>query len=306
MAMTELPMPDWEWLRRLPLLAIHRQYVAPRAFDLPTFPGSVVRSALGALLYAQACPAHHAGPGQACLAGAACAWGTLFESSPDGIGPLAGQAQAPHPMALRVLLVAANLLDVRLVLMGSGLAHADAAQASLDAAALQGLGRGRVPALAVVTEPPAQTRKVDAPLSTEQARLNWLTPLRLVRDGRPLAAQAVTAQDLLGGLLRRANLLVQYHGLPGPEPAMPVLSAWVRQARLEACALHFDDGERYSARQEKTVPLGGLMGTVDLDVASTAAFWPLLQLGTQLQVGKGTVQGLGCFELNAVTGTHGT
>lgn len=303
--MDDLPRPDWSWLQRLPVQAIHRQYVAPRAFDLPTYPGSVVRGALGAMLHEQACLEHLTGAGRACRPGRKCAWGSLFESAAGGKGPLAGQAQVPHPMALRVLLPAPNLLDVQLVLMGSGRNHVAVAGSCLDAAALKGLGRGRVPALPVAAGPsPGEAAPGSCP-SMARARLTWLTPLRLVSNGRALAASEVTAATLLGGLLRRASLLIQYHGEPGPEPDMAVLSQWVRRSRLESASLRFEDGERYSARQQRAVPLGGLMGSVELDAASSNAFWPLLELGTRIQLGKGTVQGLGCYQLETAEVTTG-
>jgi CRISPR/Cas system endoribonuclease Cas6 (RAMP superfamily) len=85
---------------------------------------------------------------------------------------------------------------------------------------------------------------------------------------------------------------------------MPARAALLEQPRRrcpEAVAtrsaeLRWVDWERYSARQDTRMTLGGFMGTAtfagELDV-----FMPLLRLGEVVHVGKGTAFGLGKYRL---------
>ena len=58
------------------------------------------------------------------------------------------------------------------------------------------------------------------------------------------------------------------------------------------------DWQRYSARQETTMLMGGLVGSVTFE-GSLAEFLPFLELGELIHVGKGTVMGLGQYRLQA-------
>ncbi len=61
--------------------------------------------------------------------------------------------------------------------------------------------------------------------------------------------------------------------------------------------LHFVDLERYSARQRRSHPLGGLKGECVLDMGEAPDLWPYLWLGQYTLAGKGTVFGLGQYRI---------
>jgi hypothetical protein len=62
--------------------------------------------------------------------------------------------------------------------------------------------------------------------------------------------------------------------------------------------LHWRDDARYSARQAKETPLGGVMGTWELKGELTPLL-PWLWLGQWLHLGKGTTMGMGQYSLDA-------
>ncbi len=54
--------------------------------------------------------------------------------------------------------------------------------------------------------------------------------------------------------------------------------------------------ERYSARQDTRMKMGGFVGKVDYQ-GNLAEFVPLLKLGERVHIGKGTAFGLGRYEI---------
>lgn len=282
------------WLARLPVRRISLTFRAQRDFGLPPRPGSIVRGAFGAALREQACPQH--ARNAACVPGAPCAYGAVFESSPPaGMGPLSGQTQIPHPLSLFAACTAQDALQVDMVLMGAALSFETVLVSAMTAAVSKGLGKSRV--AGQLLQASVDDMGWRPPPADGNVRLNWLSPLRLTRHGRTLGAAQVSAGHLLTGLVRRLGFLVQYHGQPGPTPDLPTLTALASKARFEQCHWRFQDDSRYSARQQRAIPLGGLLGTVQFDAGSTRAFWPVLQMGEWVQAGKGTIQGLGRYQL---------
>jgi CRISPR/Cas system endoribonuclease Cas6 (RAMP superfamily) len=65
--------------------------------------------------------------------------------------------------------------------------------------------------------------------------------------------------------------------------------------------LRWHEWSRYSSRQQTKVQMGGLMGSFALPVDALADFWPWLWLGQWVQVGKGTVMGMGEYVLTSPT-----
>jgi CRISPR/Cas system endoribonuclease Cas6 (RAMP superfamily) len=60
--------------------------------------------------------------------------------------------------------------------------------------------------------------------------------------------------------------------------------------------LEWRDWERYSARQDTRMRLGGVVGEVMYE-GQLGRFLPFLRLGEQVHVGNGTAFGLGAFRI---------
>jgi hypothetical protein len=119
--------------------------------------------------------------------------------------------------------------------------------------------------------------------------LEFLTPTRLRQDAdlvvRPEFATLATA------LLRRISVLAEAHcGGKADLDAKAILES-AKTVRVEQSALRWHDWERYSARQDTRMTLGGFVGRITF--AGPLALWlPLLRVGEVLHVGKGTAFGL--------------
>jgi hypothetical protein len=130
----------------------------------------------------------------------------------------------------------------------------------------------------------------------EQVALEFVTPTRLRQD-----SDLVVTPDfatLATALLRRVSVLAEAHcGHREPLAAKEIL-AGAADVRVAASDLHWHDWERYSARQDARMTLGGFLGRITF--AGPLAQWlPLLRLGEVLHVGKGTAFGLGKYTVES-------
>jgi len=138
--------------------------------------------------------------------------------------------------------------------------------------------------------------------------LRWLTPLRLQRQGKPVfKPQLLDAPGLVRALLRRH---MQWQQTTDQKPETPTSVERDPLIHAQSCTLdtgnlQWHDIQRNSGTQNKSLPLGGLIGSATLSGPSTAlqALLPLLQLGEQLHIGKEIVMGLGRYQISAAS--HG-
>lgn len=128
--------------------------------------------------------------------------------------------------------------------------------------------------------------------------LRFVTPLRIERKGRALAAQYITEPELLRSLIRRISMMSQCHGglfLPVALEQAQQLNALADQVE-GSHTLKWQDMWRYSSRQKRNTPLGGLVGEWQLR-AVPILLQPYIQLGQWLHVGKEAAFGLGAYQI---------
>jgi hypothetical protein len=124
------------------------------------------------------------------------------------------------------------------------------------------------------------------------------SPLRLAVKGRVLTPDRFTSPyPLLMNIIRRISALCAFHGDAPLQADYRALKQQAEMAQLIDSALVWRDQKRFSARTRKTMPLGGVLGTLRLDLANAPALWPFLWLGQWVHAGKGTVFGLGGYRL---------
>jgi CRISPR/Cas system endoribonuclease Cas6 (RAMP superfamily) len=133
-----------------------------------------------------------------------------------------------------------------------------------------------------------------SPVGADRVTLEFVTPTRLRQDAdlvvRPEFATLATA------LLRRVSVLAEVHcGARTNLDARAILES-ASTVRAVESNLRWHDWERYSARQDTRMALGGFVGRVHFE-GNLAPWWPLLRVGEVLHVGKGTAFGLGKFRL---------
>ena len=99
---------------------------------------------------------------------------------------------------------------------------------------------------------------------------------------------------LLRSLLRRLSNLAYFHCGTELQLDFRGLIAAAEQIETVSSSLQWYDWERYSARQDTRMKLGGVLGQVTYQ-GDLQPFLPLLQLGSWVHVGKGTSFGLGKY-----------
>jgi CRISPR/Cas system endoribonuclease Cas6 (RAMP superfamily) len=134
----------------------------------------------------------------------------------------------------------------------------------------------------------------------ERVTLEFMTPTRLRQDAdlvvRPEFATLATA------LLRRVSVLAEVHCGVQPRVNAREILASAADVKVEESKLRWHDWERYSARQDARMALGGFVGRVTF-TGLLAPWLPVLRLGEVIRVGKGTAFGLGKYRLvEQVTG----
>ena len=134
----------------------------------------------------------------------------------------------------------------------------------------------------------------EAPVG-ERAALHFLTPTRLQVRGRLLEEPGF--RPLVFAMLRRTLELAWFH-VPRPEIGLEIdwcfrpLLDLASQVRVAASDLRWQDLQRYSNRQRRTIALDGFVGTLEIE-GDLAPFGPLLRTAEVLHLGKETTFGLG-------------
>lgn len=127
--------------------------------------------------------------------------------------------------------------------------------------------------------------------------LLFLTPTRLKYE------ESLTSElefhILLRNLLRRISLLSYFHCGKRLEIDFRGMIEKARKIRTRDRELKWVDWERYSARQETRLKMGGFVGSITFE-GELEEFLPVLRLGELVHVGKGTSFGLGQYRIESV------
>jgi hypothetical protein len=252
-----------------------------------------------------------------CVHATRCAYGYLFETPlPPNSQFMRKYTNAPHPFVLRAQQSSSRdgtVLRIHLCLVGRAIEYYPRALLALVRLGKLGLGPGRVPlSLAKVRDEAARTdqeadpngavvvmpQRVAVPIkrgpsSTRDLRVTLHTPLRLVSDGG--VTRKLTYGRLVSASLRRIELLWRVHCASDEEAWELDAPDLVSRAEAVPCVLdstRWVEGERYSRRQDRSHPMGGLLGRLRFG-ASGGPLAPLLALGGRLHLGKHTAFGHG-------------
>lgn len=134
-----------------------------------------------------------------------------------------------------------------------------------------------------------------AALPVDRLTLHLHTPLRLIQHGQLVHRFAL--RPFIQRLKERLDQLVLAYGAGPPLPRLDL-------DRLCAAVTVADDATRwvdvvnYSHRQRRSLPLGGLVGSVAL-AGDLAPLRELLVWGSLIHVGKNAVKGDGWYSVNA-------
>lgn len=245
-----------------------------------------------------------------CLLRKRCAYPRWFEpAAPQSPAPLGVSDSPPMPYTLFVPPSEATSFEIT-VFGAAALADSALMVAVIERAAKRGIGKSRrslrlVSAKAFLSSeatpflPDGFTANpLPAPVSSVGNRVSIAlrSPLRLQVKGNMLTENSFSAAEFTRAVLRRITLL---HWAYGIASLPPVPLAATEGVSLASDQLLWQAGERYSARQEKLIPLDGLVGTFALTGSGVSSLMPWLEIGQWTQTGKATTQGLGQFGLIA-------
>lgn len=307
-------------LRKVRYARFRMEMAAVDRLRLPPYKGSTFRGAFGHAFKKLVCVKRDLDC-STCLISDRCAYHYVFETPFGGGGDPRGYAFAPHPFVIqppeetRSVYEPDAPLHIGLVLVGRALEYLPYFIYAFEEMGRRGLGAGRgraalkrIIALSSgedlciyqvetgrlssdypVCAGPPEGGEVGARL-----RLRLLTPTRLKAVGRYV--RRLDFSLLVRALLRRSSDLARFHC--GAELALDYPLLIERAAGVSEVAAHvrWHDWERYSQRQGRKITLGGLSGEVEF-AGDWAPFLPLLRLGADVHVGKGTVFGLGRYEI---------
>jgi len=123
--------------------------------------------------------------------------------------------------------------------------------------------------------------------------LLFLTPTRIVYDSH--LTLDLEFHMLIRQLLRRLSLLSYFHcGIDTSDWNFKGIIEKAEAVKVKERKLRWHDWEKYSARQDTKMKMGGFMGSITFE-GDLKPFMPLIKAGEVLHVGKGTGFGLGRY-----------
>lgn len=304
----------------IPIKTCRFYFATDGAARLPKFPGSAWRGALGHALKKTVCVVRDTPCGR-CLLKNACAYSVVFETPPPANSEkMRKYTAAPHPFVLQFPVTAsasgsAYALDV--ILFGHGQRYLPYIVHALQTAGNDGIGGHRqIFRLQKIDdisqEGLGETLYQNGELKSSQpatlpaipAMPGWIeitfhTPLRIKQDSKNLTAREFNFAAFFGTLLRRISMISYFHTDTPLETDFAALTAHARTVQFAAQQLKWHDWTRYSSRQQTEMNMGGLVGSVQLDMQGLEDFWPYLWLGQWTHAGKGTSMGMGAYTIES-------
>ncbi len=309
----------------LPLVRLRLRFVRDAGEPAPAgYMGSAWRGALGRLLRRAACITRLERC-DACLLRYECPYAYVFETPPPpGSSKMRKYPAAPHPFVLepaewfepedgaRPVRPEGQIYDLGLVLLGRAVRHAPYLMWALSEAARDGLGGARVrlalQAVHILEDgrwrpleagpmPPLPASGVPPSAPPRRVRLRFLTPLRLVHDGRVLREHELSFSAFFRSLLRRASLVHYFHGARELDLDFRALVEASEEVSWEPERLAWVELWRRSSRQRRRIPLHGIVGSVCVEGPAVAPFWPFVVLGSVIHAGRAATMGLGRYVL---------
>lgn len=130
--------------------------------------------------------------------------------------------------------------------------------------------------------------------SPSEIEIEFLTPTRMIFNERLVAE--VEFHHIIRTLLRRISSLSYFHCGELLELDFKALIERAENIKCTDRDLRWYDWERYSARQDTRMKMGGFIGKAVFE-GNLEEFMPLLAMGEYVHVGKGTVFGLGKYKI---------
>ncbi|MBU1207735.1 MAG: CRISPR system precrRNA processing endoribonuclease RAMP protein Cas6 [Proteobacteria bacterium] len=294
---------------------------------LPPYKGSTLRGGFGNAFRRVVCVIREK-ECKECLLKGQCIYSYVFETPPPaGTKVMRKYEAAPHPFVIeppkekRMGYKPGDAFSFGLTLIGKAVDYLPYFIYTFDQLGGMGIGKGRgkfelkeVRSLdndgnpSVIYSSKAKTLKAFNPekimVETEVREpdqeikaltISFLTPTRLYYNERLVSD--LEFHILVRQLLRRISLLSYFHcGIEASVWDFKGLINRSLEVKVTERKLRWYNWERYSARQESKINMGGFVGNIAFS-GDLTPFWPYLLLGEYVHVGKGSSFGLGKYEI---------
>ncbi|MBW1987846.1 MAG: CRISPR system precrRNA processing endoribonuclease RAMP protein Cas6 [Deltaproteobacteria bacterium] len=324
-------MPELNQASHLDLFTLARFRLTIEAITplhLPPYKGSALRGLFGQVFRRVVCPLRNQDC-QDCVLQQKCVYAYIFETIPPPNDPflqkIGKMDKAPHPFIIRPPLEErrdyepGEQLTFELILIGRARDYLPYFAYTFMEMGKTGLGTGRGKFLLsridclgqdgareclylaadqqlrnnIITLTGAELLPTSSPPS--RCTFRFLTRLRLRIKRKYLTELHFGV--LFRHLLQRLAVLAYLHcGLDCSALDFQGLRSAAYEVQRVSTNLYWEDLRRFSNRQQRHTPLGGLRGEITF-AGNLAPFWPFLCLGEQVHVGKGTSFGLGQYQL---------
>jgi len=304
--------------------------------ELADFSAATLRGAFGWSFKRMVCFQPQVKSCDGCLLWGQCPYPPVFEPRPDGGSVYAGGKDAPSPYVLRPpeggkrSFGVGERFSFEVVLVGKAIGFLPYFAVALQQLEESGLGRKRGRVRVTRIEDPLLTSPrlgeglsrdaqgdgilfdegepevihshagwaagewISAQPVPEEVTVHFSTLTRLKSEGKMQTEPAFHV--LYRALLRRVSALCSAHTDVPWETEFAHLAELARGVEVENSMMQAGSRHRRSDRQERRVEMRGTQGIM-VYRGDLAPFWPLLQLGQVLHVGKSCTFGLGQYRL---------
>lgn len=307
-------------------LAKYRFVIKPRSeFTLPTYKGSTFRGGFGHAFKRAVC-ADREEECAKCPLQSKCVYSYVFETKTFSQSEQLKDAHVPHPFVIEPPLEerhrygADDKLSFHLILVGRAIDYIPYFIFAFEELGRIGIGKnkGKYRLEEVIginngkeiliydgeSHIKEEYGIIDftdlireaSQLNYQQVTLRFLTPTRIKYGGK--LTKDIDFEIVMRNLLRRLSWLAEVHC---EEKWALDWKGLINRAKERVKTVHSDlrwhDWERYSQRQAAKLKMGGFLGEITFE-GDLTEFLPFLKLGEYLHIGKGTVYGLGKYEIN--------
>lgn len=301
---------------------------------LPSYKGSTFRGGFGNAFRRVVCALKKSDCGD-CLLKERCIYSYIFETPPPSqTKVMTKYTTAPHPFIIeppnekRLSYAPDDTLTFRLTLIGKAIDYLPYFIYSFEELGNIGIGKGRgrfelaevksrdseagsqdtKSSENIIYSSDSKTLKTseksfidlnfDSGLSAGDSKLitlDFLTPARIIYDNHLLLD--LEFHIIIRQLLRRIALLAYFHcGHDTSEIDFNGIIERAKEVKVRERNLKWHDWERYSARQDTRMKMGGFVGDITFE-GCIEPFMSIIRAGEVLHVGKGTSFGLGEYTI---------
>lgn len=289
---------------------------------LPPYKGSTFRGGFGHAFKKVVCTIRDRTCDE-CLLRSRCIYSYVFETPPpEDSQMLRKYEKAPHPFVIEPPLETkthynpGDVLTFSLVLIGKAVDYLPYFIYTFEELGKMGIGKGkgRYELLNASCEGKQIYNSVDRQLKptppcspsfllkrgpggvasdSQLLTLNFITPTRIVFNEDLVVEPEF--HHIIRSLLRRLSSLSYFHYGERLDLDFKGLIERAQSIKVKERNTEWHDWERYSARQDVRMKMGGFVGKVSFE-GDLGEFLPFIELGEVLHVGKGTSFGLGKYE----------